>query len=67
MPASFEYAANMPGYPSTIPSHGECAANMPVYPWTILSHVAEFTANIPAYFTYAYAANISGKYYRSII
>ena len=65
MLASFEYAAHMLGYPSTIPSHVEYDANMPVYPCTIPPHVAEFTANIPAYFTYA--ANISGKYYRSII
>jgi len=65
MPVSFEYAANMPGYPSTIPSHGKYTAKMPVYPLTIPPHVAEFTANIPAYFTHA--ANISGKCYRNII
>ena len=50
MPASFEYAANMPGYPSTIPSYVEYAANMSEYPCTIPPHVAEYTAKIPAYF-----------------
>ena len=50
MPASFEYAANMPGYPSNIPSCGEYAANMPEYPCNIPPHVAEYTANIPADF-----------------
>ena len=65
MPASFEYAANIPGYASTISMRGEYAVNMPEYPCTIPPHVAEYTANIPAYFTYA--ANISGKYYWSII
>ena len=62
MPASFEYAANMPGYPRTIPSYVEYAANMSEYPCTIPPHVAEYIANIPADFLMPriYRVNIIG-------
>ena len=48
MPASFRYAADMPRYPSTIPSRGEYAANMPGYHSTIPSH-GEYAVNMPEY------------------